>query len=120
MNMDTRTRIAKRQIISLTERAAARVREVVAKAGRPVAGVRVSVANQGCSGLAYKIEYAETPLPLDERVEDKGVVVFVDPYAVMFIVGSEMDYVEDKLEARFVFNNPNEKGRCGCGESFHI
>ncbi len=108
-------------VITLTEAAATRVRQLVAqRAGAQPAGLRVGVKTKGCSGLSYSIEYAEAKGPHDEVVTDKGVTVFIDPKATLFILGSEMDYVEDKLQSGFVFRNPNEKGRCGCGESFHV
>ena len=109
-----------KQILTLTDRARARVRHLVEKADRPVKGIRVSVTNKGCSGMAYDVRYVDDVVPMDEKVEYGDVTVYVDPYAVMFILGSEMDYQEDKLQSGFVFNNPNEKGRCGCGESFHV
>ncbi|HAD86766.1 MAG TPA: Fe-S cluster assembly scaffold SufA, partial [Rhodospirillaceae bacterium] len=84
------------------------------------AGVRVGIRTKGCSGMSYTLEFADEKNEFDEVVEDKGVRIFIDPKATMFIIGTEMDFVEDKLESGFVFNNPNEKGRCGCGESFHI
>jgi len=108
------------KLMTLTDAAAARVKELIARADKPVIGVRVGVATQGCSGLSYKMEYAEEELPFEEVVEDKGVKIFIDPAATMFLIGSEMDWLEDKLESRFVFNNPNAKGSCGCGESFHV
>ncbi len=107
-------------LITLTEAAAARVKALIAKAETPVLGLRVGVKSRGCSGLSYFVEYAEERQKLEDTVEDKGVKIFIDPTAVMFLLGSEMDYVEDKFHSGFVFNNPNEKGRCGCGESFHV
>ena len=106
--------------MTLTDAAAARVKELMARAGRPIIGLRVSVTTQGCSGMGYKMEYAEEERPFEEVVEDKGVRIFIDPAATMFLLGSEMDWIEDKLASRFVFNNPNAKGTCGCGESFHV
>jgi len=113
-------RAMERNMISLTDAAAARVKALLAKSESPAGGLRLSVAPKGCSGLAYKMEYAAEKGPNDEVVEDKGVAIYIDPLATMFIVGTELDYVEDKLQSGFVFNNPNEKGRCGCGESFHV
>ena len=104
----------------LTDAAATRIKDILGKAEKPIAGVRVGVKNGGCAGMAYTMEYAEAIAPADEVVEDKGVTIFIDPKATMFILGSEVDYVEDKLQSGFVFRNPNEKGRCGCGESFHV
>lgn len=109
-----------RQIITLTDAAAARVKQLLERSGKPVAGLRVGVAAKGCSGMSYSVDYADERRPHEEIVEEKGVRLFIDPYAVMFVLGSEMDYVEDKLQSGFVFKNPNEKGRCGCGESFHV
>jgi len=106
--------------MTLTDAAAARVKQLLAQAGGDVIGVRVGVTTQGCSGMSYKMEYATAERPFEEIVEDKGVTVFIDPAATMFLLGSEMDWVEDKLSSRFVFNNPNAKGTCGCGESFHV
>ncbi len=108
-------------VITLTEAAANRVKQLVAQreGDRPL-GLRVGVKSKGCSGLSYSVEYADAKGQHDEVVVDKGVTVFIDPKATMFILGSEMDYVEDKLQSGFVFRNPNEKGRCGCGESFHV
>lgn len=106
--------------ITLTDAAAERVKALVAKGDDGVIGLRVGVSTRGCSGLSYKVEYAKEQRQFEDLVEDKGVRIFIDPTAVMFLLGSEMDYVEDKFQSGFVFNNPNEKGRCGCGESFHI
>ena len=107
-------------IITLTETAAERVRQLIAKSEKPVLGVRVGVKTRGCSGLSYFVEYAEDQKKFEDMVEDKGVRIFIDPTTTMFLLGSEMDYVEDTFHTGFVFNNPNEKGRCGCGESFHV
>lgn len=106
--------------VAVTEAAAERIRALLDQRDQPSAGVRVGVRNAGCSGLAYTLEYADEVSPHDEVVEDKGVKVLIDPKAIMFLLGTEMDYVEEKLQSGFVFNNPNEKGRCGCGESFRV
>ncbi len=107
--------------ITLTDAAAARVRELVAKSGdEGVLGLRVGVKNTGCSGLSYVVEYAKERKKFEDVVEEKGVTLFIDPTAVMFILGAEMDYKEDKMFSGFVFSNPNETGRCGCGESFSV
>ena len=107
-------------VISITEAAAERVKDLLADRDKPSVGVRVGVRTAGCSGLSYTLEYADEQGEFDEMVEDKGVIVYIDPKAVMFVIGTEMDYVEEKLQTGFVFNNPNEKGKCGCGESFHV
>ena len=109
-------------LITLTETAAERVKHLIAKApdDKPVLGLRVGVKSRGCSGLSYFVEYAEEQRKFEDMVEDKGVKLFIDPTAVMFLLGSEMDYVEETFQTGFVFTNPNEKGRCGCGESFHV
>lgn len=108
------------QYMTVTEAAAERVRALLDKRGKPSAGVRIGVRSAGCSGLSYTLEYADERGAHDEVVEDHGVTLLIDPKASMFLLGTEMDYVEDKLQSGFVFNNPNEKGRCGCGESFHV
>ena len=108
------------QIISLTEAAAARAKALLAESDPPAQGLRISVTTKGCSGMSYAVDYAAEKGPNDEVIEQKGVTVFIDPMATLFILGTELDYVEDRLQSGFVFNNPNEKGRCGCGESFHI
>ena len=112
--------MADRELFRLTDAAARRVRHLIDVDDKADAVLRISVKTRGCSGLAYAMEYADAPLPMDELVEDKGVRICVDPLATMYLAGTEMDYVEDKLSSGFVFNNPNEKGRCGCGESFHV
>ncbi len=106
--------------VTLTDAAAARVRELIAASEKPVLGLRIAVKTKGCSGMAYDIQYAEEKGKFDEVVEDKGVTVLIEPKAQMYIFGTEIDWVEDKLQSGFVFRNPNEKGRCGCGESFHV
>ncbi|HWA45562.1 MAG TPA: iron-sulfur cluster assembly accessory protein [Hypericibacter adhaerens] len=106
--------------MTLTERAAGRVRELLEARGKPSAGIRIGIRTKGCSGLSYTLEYADEKGPMDEVVEEHGVTLLIDPKATMFILGTEMDYVEEKLQSGFVFKNPNEKGRCGCGESFHV
>ncbi len=109
-----------KSMITLTEAAAERVRSLIARSENPVLGLRVGVKTRGCSGLSYFVEYAEEQKKFEDVVEDKGVKIFIDPTAVMFLIGTEMDYVEDKIQSGFVFNNPNEKNRCGCGESFSV
>ena len=108
------------QVMRLTDAAALRIKDVMARADRPVAGVRIGVKNGGCAGMEYTMEYAECVQPTDEVVEDKGVKILVDPKAVLFLLGTEMDYKTDKLSAQFIFNNPNQTGACGCGESVQL
>ena len=110
----------KPQVMRLTEAAADRIKAVMAKADRPIAAVRVGVKNGGCAGMSYTMEYAEALNPLDEVVEDKGVRILIDPKAVLFLLGTEMDYRVEKLSAQFVFNNPNQTSACGCGESVQL
>jgi len=108
------------QVMRLTDAAADRIKAVMAKADRPIAAVRVGVKNGGCAGMSYTMEYAEKINPLDEVVEDKGVSILIDPKAVLFLLGTEMDYKVERLSAQFVFNNPNQTGACGCGESVQL
>ena len=108
------------QVMRLTDAAALRIKDVMARADKPVAGVRVGVKNGGCAGMEYTMEYADSVKPSDEVVEDKGVKILVDPKAVLFLLGTEMDYKTEKLSAQFVFNNPNQTSACGCGESVAI
>ena len=112
--------MAMKQAMMLTDAAAERIRALMAKRGKPALGIRIGVRSRGCSGLTYTVEYADEKGKFDEVVQDKGVTVLIDPKATMFILGTEMDWVEDKLQSGFTFRNPNEKGRCGCGESFHV
>lgn len=108
------------RIMTLTEAAARRVREAITAADRPIVGIRVGVRNGGCAGMSYTMEYAEAKNPLDEVIEDKGVTVLIDPKAVLFLLGTEMDVRIDKFASTFVFNNPNQTSACGCGESVAI
>lgn len=109
-----------KQALTITDAAASRIKVLLDQRGKPSEGIKVGVRSRGCSGLSYTIEYADEVSKWDEIVEDKGVKVLIDPKAVMFLLGSEMDFVEEKLKSGFTFTNPNEKGRCGCGESFHV
>lgn len=115
-----RQRRERPKIVSLTEAAAARISEIMADSEGRYEGVRVGVTNGGCAGMSYIMDYAEVAEPLDEVIEDKGVRIFVDPKAVMFLLGTEMDFKKDKLASRFVFLNPNQTDACGCGESVAI
>ena len=107
-------------IIKLSDNAASRIKEIMANAEKDSIGVRVSVKAGGCAGMSYVMEYTKKLNPNDEVIEDKGVKVFVDPAAVMYLLGTEMDYKKEEFSSSFVFNNPNETERCGCGESFKI
>ena len=108
------------QVMRLTEAAAERIKTVMAKADRPITAVRVGVKNGGCAGMSYTMELAEAANPTDEIIEDKGVKVLIDPKAVLFLLGSQMDFKVDRLSATFAFSNPNETSACGCGESVAI
>jgi iron-sulfur cluster assembly protein len=105
------------QAMRLSDAAASRIKELIAKMDRPVAGLRVGVKNGGCAGMEYTMEYVDQIAPTDEVVEDKGVKLVIDPKAVLFLIGTEMDWKVEKLSAQFVFNNPNQTSACGCGES---
>ena len=107
-------------IIKLSDNAALRIKEIMSNAEKDSVGVRVSVKSGGCAGMSYVMEYAKEINPTDEVIEDKGVKVFVDSAAVMYLLGTQMDYKKDKFSTSFTFNNPNETERCGCGESFKI
>ena len=109
-----------KQIITLSDNAALRIKEIMTKAESNAVGVRVGVKSGGCAGMSYVMEYTNDINPNDEVIEDKGVKVFVDSAAVMYLLGTEMDYKKEELSSSFVFNNPNETERCGCGESFKI
>lgn len=105
------------QVMRLSEAAATRIKELMAKSDRAIAGLRVGVKNGGCAGMEYTMEYVDSISPMDEVVEDKGVKLIVDPKAVMFLLGTEMDWKTEKMSSQFVFNNPNQTSACGCGES---
>jgi iron-sulfur cluster assembly protein len=115
-----RPRRERPKAVKLTDAAAARIRDIMADADGKYQGVRVGVTNGGCAGMSYTMDYAEEVAPHDEVVEDKGVKIFIDPKAILFLIGTEMDFVREKLGARFVFNNPNQTAACGCGESVSI
>ena len=108
------------QVMKLTDAAADRIKAIMAKADKPIAGVRVGVKNGGCAGMSYTMEYAAEIGKLDEIVEDKGVKLLIDPKAVLFLLGTEMDFRTEKLSSTFVFNNPNQTSACGCGESVQL
>ena len=116
----TRARRERPKVVSLTDAAAERVREIMGKAEKAYAGLRVGVKNGGCAGQEYVLEYAEAAGPLDEVVEDKGVTILVEPKAVLFLIGTVIDYDVTRLSAKFTFRNPNETDACGCGESVTI
>ena len=115
-----RPRRPRPKVVTLTDRAAARVKEIMARGEQPYVGLRVGVKNGGCAGQEYVLEYAEAAAPLDEVVEDKGVTILVDPKAVLFLIGTEIDFEVTRLAAKFTFNNPNQTDACGCGESVTI
>ena len=108
-----------KQIITLSDKAATRIKEVLSKDEKSL-GVRIGVKSGGCAGMSYVMEYTDKTNPSDEIIEEKGVKVFVDPGAVIYLLGTEMDYKEEEFSSSFVFKNPNETERCGCGESFKI
>ena len=108
-----------KQLITLSNKAANRIKEIISKDQNSI-GVRIGVKSGGCAGMSYVMEYAKENNPTDEIIEDKGVKVFVDPGAIMYLLGTEMDYKEEEFSSSFVFNNPNETERCGCGESFKV
>ena len=109
-----------KQLITISDNAAKRIKEILSNAETGVKGVRVSVKTGGCAGMEYEMTYLKETIPNDEVVNDNGVEVFIDPKAIMYLLGTKMDYKEDKFSSCFVFNNPNETERCGCGESFKI
>ena len=109
-----------KQLISLSDNAAARIKEIMSKAEKDLVGLRVGVKSGGCAGMSYIMEYTKEVKPNDEVIEDKGVKLFVDPGAIMYLLGTEMDYKKEQFSSSFVFKNPNETERCGCGESFKV
>lgn len=115
-----RSRRPRPKLMTVTPLAAERVKALIDGRGKPTAGIRIGVRTKGCSGLSYTLEFADKQEPMDEVIEAEGIKLLVDPKASLFLIGTEMDYEEEKLKSGFVFRNPNEKGRCGCGESFHV
>ncbi|MEQ1753058.1 MAG: iron-sulfur cluster assembly accessory protein [Micropepsaceae bacterium] len=113
----SRPRRERPKALRVTEAAAEQIRLAMSKSEKTVVGVRVGLKNAGCAGMSYTMDYAEHQNPLDEVVEDRGVKILIDPKAILFLIGTEMDFVRDKMQARFVFNNPNQTSACGCGES---
>jgi iron-sulfur cluster assembly protein len=118
--MNTASTRVRPNVVTLTDAAADRIKEIMQNSDREIIGLRVGVENGGCAGMAYTMEYAEEQNPLDELVEDKGVSILIDPKAILFLFGTEMDFQIDKLSSQFVFNNPNQTSTCGCGESVTI
>ena len=118
--VEPRARRPRPKVVTLSDAAAERVREIMDKAEQPYAGLRVGVKNGGCAGQGYVLEYAEAANPLDEDVEDRGVTILVEPKAVLFLIGTQIDYEVTRLASKFVFRNPNETDACGCGESVTI
>ena len=108
------------QIIKLSDNAAERIKQIMSKAENSAIGVRVGVKSGGCAGMSYVMEYANEIKPNEEVIEEKGVKVFIDPKAIMYLLGTEMDYKKEKFSSQFIFKNPNETERCGCGESFKV
>jgi len=120
MTTTTRVRRERPKVIRLTDAAAVRIRDIMEKSEGRYVGVRVGVKNGGCAGMSYTMDYAESQGPLDEMIEDKGVRILIDTKAVMFLIGTEMDFRREKLAEKFVFVNPNQTEACGCGESVVI
>ena len=120
MSETQETRPARRErpkALRLTQAAAEQIRSAMARSEKPMVGIRIGLKNAGCAGMSYTMDYAEQQNPLDEVVEDQGVRILIDPKAILFLIGTEMDFVRDRMQARFVFNNPNQTSACGCGES---
>ena len=109
-----------KQVMALTDSAVTQIKALLAQRGKESLGIRIGVKSGGCSGLKYFVEYADAKGHFDEIISDKGVTVLVDPKALMYLLGTEMDYMEEKFKSGFTFTNPNEKGKCGCGSSFNV
>lgn len=112
--------MATKAIMSLTDNAVQQVQALLAQRGKPSLGIRIGVKSGGCSGLKYFIEYADVKNPFDEIIETKDVTILIDPKALMYLLGTEMDFVVEEFKSGFTFSNPNEKGKCGCGSSFNV
>ena len=108
------------QVIRLSDKAAVRIKEIMSSADNSTIGVRIGVKSGGCAGMSYVMEYAKDVKPNEEVIEDKGVKVLIDPTAIIYLLGTEMDYKKEKFSSQFIFKNPNESERCGCGESFKV
>lgn len=106
--------------INITDAALKRIRKLLEARGKPSYGIRIGLKTKGCTGLSYAIEYADAKNPFDEEIVQNDIHILLDPKVIMFILGTTMDFVEDKIKSGFTFENPNEKGRCGCGKSFHV
>ena len=115
-----RIKFMSEQIIKLSNNAAERIKQIMSKAENSAIGVRVGVKSGGCAGMSYVMEYAKEIKPNEEVIEEKGVKVFIDPKAIIYLLGTEMDYKKEKFSSQFIFKNPNETERCGCGESFKV
>ena len=109
-----------KQLMSVTDEAAKHVAALLRQRNKPSIGIRIGIKAGGCSGFKYSIEYADQKNPFDEVIQDKEVTILIDPKALMYLIGTEMDYIEEEFKSGFVFSNPNEKGRCGCGKSFNM
>lgn len=107
-------------ILSITDKAAEHIKGILAARGKPSAGVRLGTSTKGCNGMSYTLDYVDQPKPGDELVEDKGIKLYVEGTSLMYLIGTVMDWQEDTFTTGFTFTNPNEKGRCGCGESFNV
>jgi len=107
-------------VITITDAAADRVKAIIENRGKPSHGVRLGTSTKGCNGLSYTVDYVDDINPADEIIEDKGIRLYVDAMSLIYLIGSVMDYKDEKFQTGFTFTNPNEKGRCGCGESFHV
>ncbi|MGP9812805.1 Fe-S cluster assembly scaffold SufA [Rhodopseudomonas sp. NSM] len=119
-NTEKPARRQRPQVMRLTDAAASRVKDLMSRADSEIVGLRVGIKNGGCAGQSYTVEYAHDLKASDEVIEDKGVKILIDPKAVLFLLGTEMDYKADKMQAQFVFNNPNQISACGCGESVEL
>jgi iron-sulfur cluster assembly protein len=112
--------MSKKQVMQLTDNAAEHIKVLLAERDKTSVGIRVGVKSGGCSGLKYFVEYADEKNPFDEIIQDKGITVFIDPKALMYLLGTQMDFVSEQFKSGFTFTNPNEKGKCGCGSSFNV
>lgn len=106
--------------LTITQAALERIKQLLLQRGKPSYGIRVGIRTKGCTGLSYTLEYADEKNPFDEELKLENIILLIDPKAIMYILGTEMDFVQEKMQSGFVFKNPNEKGRCGCGKSFHV